>query len=203
MSQDNIMIKFCILIISLLLASCAAGPPYVGEIPPLSKIPGVGVSFTIPDENGWHLFDPDGKGSMIVKTGKTKLESYIISLTYNKHTTPLSEAKFRELYETKQTMGWHPPERYKVILSKEEPISSRGKYFNSFYYLVEDHQAKIMPSGEKHMLLEVMAFFAANPNDLTTTVEISYSYRYSPKNKDNKFKEKAKWVLDHALFVKE
>lgn len=86
---------------TLLLVSCATqeGPPYYQSIPPLSQVPSVGVSFVIPDEEGWAFFDPDGKGSAIVKSGKTKIESYAISLDYFRQSSLKTEGEFREIYE--------------------------------------------------------------------------------------------------------
>ncbi|MHB8811120.1 MAG: hypothetical protein ACYC9M_14075 [Desulfobulbaceae bacterium] len=196
--------RFIILTIFLLLTSrlsLAEALPYTEPIPPLSQVPGKGILFTVPDENGWMLFDPDGKGSTIVKQGKSKIESYVISLDYYQQPNPKSENEFKELYEILKQRELAPP-RYRGLHADEEFNYSRGKYFLIFYYLIEDHEACHMPLGQKYLLLEVMGFLAVHPDNPDLIVRVAYTYRYSPGHEDHKFKEKAKWVLDQATFAK-
>lgn len=192
--------QLIVLIISILFTDfVSAGPPYIDKVPPLSKISGVGISIIVPDESDWLIFDPDGKGSTIVKFGKSKFESYIISVDYYKHPDTKSEYKFNDLYKILKERELTPP-RFKVIKVSEKPNILKAKDFINFYYLVEDHQAKYNVSDENYMLLETIGFLAVNPNDHSSIVRVSYSYRYFKGNKDRKFKKKAKWVLDRAAF---
>ncbi|MBU2630389.1 MAG: hypothetical protein KKE61_17390, partial [Proteobacteria bacterium] len=98
------MKKFIFLILIAIIFtvcnSCSNGPPYIKKLPPLSKVPGIGVNFIIPDEEGWMLFDPDGKGSMIVKHGPSEKESYVISLDFYNQSKPKTLSEFQTLYNT-------------------------------------------------------------------------------------------------------
>lgn len=146
------------------------------------------------------FFDPDGKGSMIVKQGKSDIESYVISLDLYEQPTPETAEKFNSLYSALKSSELNHP-RYKVVSSHEKPISISDKYFIEFHYLVEDYEASNMPANQKYLLLETMGFFTVNPEVPDNLVRVSYSYRYLPKNKDPDFKEKADWVLKNVDFV--
>ncbi len=191
-----------LIIITLLCNACTSsgGLPYIKEISALTKVPGLGATFVIPDEEGWMFFDPDGKGSMIVKHGKSEIESYIISLDRYKQPAPESVEEFDSLYNTLKNREINNP-RYKLIKVNEKPISSRGNYFIGFYYLVEDYRASNKPKGTEYMLLETMGFFTVNPEIPDNLVRVSYSHRYLPNNQDGKFEEKARWVLENVSFV--
>jgi len=178
----------------------SGGPPYIKEIPALTTVPGLGATFLIPDEEGWMFYDPDGKGSLIVKHGKSKIESYVISLDSYKQPVPKSLEEFNSLYNTLKNRELGDP-RYKVISATEKPNATRGKYFVEFHYLVEDYKASKMPEGTEYLLLETMGFFTVNPETPDTLVRVAYSYRYLPKNIDKSFKKKASWVLENVNYV--
>jgi len=146
------------------------------------------------------FFDPDGKGSLIVKNGNSKIESYVISLDYYKQPLPISIEEFDSLYNTLKSSEFDDP-RYKVISATEKPVTTRGKYFVEFHYLVEDYKASKMPEGTEYLLLETMGFFTVNPETPDNLVRVSYSYRHLPKNKDKSFNKKASWVLENVTFV--
>lgn len=195
------MNRLLIVIIFQFLVSCATvseGPPYIKKIPPLTQVPGLGVSFTIPDEEGWMLFDPDGKGSTIVKVGRTKIESYVISLDSFQLPDSDTSYDFRKLYEASKKGEITPP-RYSSLVIKDEANKSESEI--SFYYLVEDHQPIKIRAGDEHMLLETMGVFAKHPKIPNNIVRIAYSYRYAIGNEDPEFKKKAKWVLDQITFT--
>lgn len=187
----------------LLLSSCASSPggsPAVKKVPPLAQVPGRGVTFTIPKESGWFLFNPDGKGATIMKSGKTEIESYGISLDFYRLPIPETALDFKEGYD-KLTRAETSPPRYK-LLAIEDNINEVDNRFNiNFYYQVEDHQAVKIPLGDKFMLLEAMGLLAVHPSIPDYIVRISYSHRYSIGHGDPKFKEKAKWVIDNVVFT--
>jgi len=191
-----------LILISILCSACTSsgGLPYIKEIPALTKVPGIGATFVIPDEEGWMFFDPDGKGSMIVKHGKSKIESYVISLDIYKQPAPESDEEFISLYSTLKNRELSDP-RYKVISVIEKPINHRGNYFIEFHYLVEDYKASNMPKSTEYMLLETMGFFTVNPEIPDNLARVSYSHRYLPNNQDCGFKDKARWVLENVSFV--
>jgi hypothetical protein len=198
----NMKKLIALIIITLLCTACASsgGPPYIKEIAALTKVPGLGATFVIPDEDGWMFFDPDGKGSMLVKHGKSKIESYVISLDRYTQPAPESVEEFHSLYRMLKNKELGDP-RYKVISAIEKPINSRGNYFIEFHYLVEDYKASNMPKSTEYMLLETMGFFTVNPETPDNLARVSYSHRYLPNNKDGNFKEKAGWVLENVNFV--
>jgi hypothetical protein len=198
------MKKFILLILIAVFSSVcnsySSEPPYIKNLPPLSKVPGVGVNFIIPDEEGWMLFDPDGKGSMIVKHGASENESYAISLDFYNQSQPKTVSEFQTLYNILKDREVKPP-RYKSIIANENQRIDTGDYFIEFYYLVEDHEASKMPKNAKFMLMETMGIFAVNPEIPDNLVRVAYSHRYLPNNKDNQFREKAKWVLENVTFI--
>jgi hypothetical protein len=191
---------FAILIFLVACNSQQKGPPYIKEIAPLSKIPGIGVSFVIPNEKGWMLFDPDGKGSFISKFGQTKIESYIISLDCYQQSIPETVSEFKKLYKVLEQRETESP-RYKPLLIQEQLLDTHNKFAIKFHYLVEDHQPKEKPIGYEYMLLETMGYFVVHPNIPDNMVRIAYSHRYVEGHEDPKFKEKAKWVLDQVVFT--
>jgi hypothetical protein len=191
-----------LILITIICNACVSlgGPPYIKEVAALTKVPGLGATFVIPNEEGWMLFDPDGKGSLIVKYGGSKIESYVISLDLYKQSAPESDEEFISFYDRLKNRELGDP-RYKVISSNENPINSRGSYFIEFHYLVEDHKALNMPKGTDYMLLETMGFFTVNPEMPENLLRISYSHRYLPDNRDSRFKEKARWALENVSFL--
>lgn len=191
-----------LIVIAVMCNACApsGGPPYVKKIPALTTVPGQGATFLIPDEEGWMFFDPDGRGSLIVKHGNSKIESYVISLEYYKQPLPKSIEEFDSLYNTLKSRELGDP-RYKVISATEKPVATRGEYFVEFHYLVEDYKASKMPEGTEYLLLETMGFFTVNPEVPDNLIRVAYSYRYLPKNIDKNFKKNAGWVLDNVNFV--
>lgn len=204
-SQGVRMSRFISLFaITLLLASCTVREEstYYKSIPPLSQVPGVGVSFVIPNEDGWAFFDPNGKGATIVKSGKTKIESYVISLLYMKESSPISEGKFQDLYD-KLEKDETESSRYKAHVIENEFSYLHNNSIVNFYYFIEDHGAIKLPNNSNHMLLEAMGIITVDPNRPDTLLKIAYTHRYAPGNEDPNFKEKAKWVLDHVEFIKQ
>lgn len=191
-----------ITIIALLTACAFEGKelPYIEKIPPLSNVPGAGISFVIPDEEGWMLFDPDGKGAMIARQGNSKIESYIISLDYYQQPIPETEYKFKQLYQTLKQGEISPP-RYNPLVIEDHRRDFKKNYCLDFYYLVEDSQPKEMPAGDTYMLLETMGLFAVHPNIPNYMVRVAYSYRYAKGHEDPQFKKKAKWVLEQLTFT--
>ncbi len=105
-------------------------------------MPARGISLVSPDEKGWFVFDPDGKGSSLVKSGPTKSESHAITITYMQSTGLESEKEF--LDTVKQKTG-SSDDRFKIREKNEELDRSRGTYFAKYYRLSEDHGAHQMP----------------------------------------------------------
>lgn len=176
--------------------------PSIQEIAPLTQIPGLGVSFKIPNEDGWMLFDPDGKGSFISKSGQTKIESYIISLDSYKQPIPDKESEFNQLYDTLKSREIEDP-RYRLLTIEEKPRDSSSKFAINFYYLVEDHQPIEKPTDQSYMLIETMGFFASHPNIPDNLIRVAYSYRYIKGHEDSNFKNKARWVLSNVEFSRQ
>ena len=197
------IIRSTLIVLTICIFSCVSdinGPPYTTNLAPLSKIPGLGSSLVIPNEDGWILFDPDGKGSFITKFGQTEIESYVISLDRYNHAVPNSSDEFRKLYEILKQREISVP-RYKLLLVKESARASLSTYALDFYYLVEDHQPIELPNGDEYMLLETMGFFALHPYIPDTLIRVAYSYRYAKGHEDSLFAEKAKWVLGNVVFT--
>jgi hypothetical protein len=194
------LLHMFLVLASLSLCCNAAEPPYVQAIPPLVRVPGQGLSFLIPDESGWMFFDPDGKGSTIVKFGQSELESYVIALDVYDQNSEKTAQEFRELYEILKKRELAGP-RYAPRDVVDQFNASKDKPWIDFYYLVEDHEAIRLPQGQDFMLMESMGYFAINPHEPNVIVRVSYSYRYSPGHEDGNFKDKAKWVLDRATFT--
>jgi hypothetical protein len=187
----------------LLLLSCASpdGPRYLKAIAPLSTVPGRGLSLEIPDEEGWSILDQDGKGSDIVKFGRTDIESYVISLDRWHLDRPVSDVELRELYEEQKSKG-RQMTRYKYRVTEELPDLSWGKLSIGFYYFWEDYGAVTLPAGEEYLLVQAMGIVSVDPYRPNSMVLVSYSYRYAPGHEDPRFHEKARWVLDHIVFTK-
>ena len=137
---------------------------------------------------------------MIVKHGKSKIESYVISLDRYKQPEPETVEEFNSLYNTLKTRELSDP-RYKVLSAIETPINSNGNYYIEFHYLVEDHKASNLPKSTEYMLMETMWFFTVNPKIPDNLARVVYSHRYLPNNQDGNFKEKALWVLENVSFV--
>lgn len=200
--------KLAWMAILLFLVSCASQPnppqepqtqepPFIKPVAPLQTVPGFGVTFIIPDEDGWMFFDPDGEGSVIGKTGKTEIESYIISLDYYQKTVPESFAEFYRIYETLEKVEIAPP-RHQPLIVETNARNNENYHLIDFYYLVEDYQPEIMPSGQNFMYLEAMGFFMEHPNIPDIMIRVAYSHRYKAGNEDPSFKQKAQWVLDRV-----
>ncbi len=197
------MRRLFVLISILLSVSCAnipGDPLPAKEVPPLAKVPGRGVTFTIPNEDGWFLFNPDGRGATIMKSGETKVESYAISLDFYRVPIPETDSEFKKAYENLKKIAISPP-RYKSLATEESFNSDNNRFEMNFYYLVEDHQAEKNPPGDKYMLLQAMGILAEHPSIPDYIVRITYSHRYAIGNEDLNFKEKAKWVMENAAYI--
>ncbi len=183
----------------LIPSGYSAEPPYIKAIPPLVRVPGEGVSFVIPNEQGWMFFDPDGKGATIAKIGQSEAETYTISLDIYDQDSQVSEQEFRQFYEAQKQRELDGP-RYISRVAEDEVDKSKSHPWVGFYYLVEDHEARNMPSDQEFLLLETMGYLAINPENPGVILRVAYSYRYIPGHEDSNFREKAEWVLDHTEF---
>jgi hypothetical protein len=165
---------------------------------PLTKIPAHGITLTSPDEKGWLVHDPDGKGAYLGKEGPTKSESYVISITHFNHIVKSEQ----ELLDSVKQMNTGSSDRYKLRIASAEFNRSRGAYFVNYYGLTEDHGAHQMPRGKDFALLEILGFYARHPDDPGHIIKVEYSYRYYSGHEDPEFKKKAEWVLNNAVFTK-
>ena len=190
------IIFLCTLLIAAFSYSYGEAIDY---FPPLTEMPGRGISLTSPDEKGWFVFDPDGKGAGLVKAGPTNTESYAITISYYDSSNFKSENQFLDLVKKMNTGN---SDRFKVRKNKEELDHSRGAYFVNYYSLAEDYGAHKMPKDQSFALLEIMGFYTRHPNDPSLMIKVEYSYRYYPGHEDPEFKKKAEWVLNHAIFTK-
>ncbi|MCP4237824.1 MAG: hypothetical protein GY770_30360, partial [Aestuariibacter sp.] len=105
--------------------------------------------FTIPNQEGWAFFDPDGKGSNIVKSGKSKIESYFITLDQYNQSVPRSEIEFHNLYEVLKNREVNSS-RYKVRKIKDGIVKSGSSYLVNFYYFFEDYGAIQIPEDSNY-----------------------------------------------------
>lgn len=200
--EKKLFLKFGYLIFTAIFMAIAShsygdeGDP----VSPLTEFQFPGISLTIPDEDGWLEFNPKNKDiTGFVKDGPNiKSESYVISVEIYNSTGLRSEEELLELVKNQSTGG----SRLKFLVSDAELDRSRGVYFVKSYMLAEDHGAHQMPKDESFALLEAMSFNALHPYDPDALVSVSYSHRYYPGYEDPGFRNKAKWLLDHAVFTK-
>lgn len=191
-------IRLFFLIVLYIAIACSSYGGDVDYVSPLTQIPARGVSLTSPEEKGWFIIDPDGKGAYLAKVGATKSETYAIAITYFESINFKSEKEFLDSVKQRNRAS---SERFKIRTANEELNRLRGPYFVNYYSLAEDSGAHQMPKGKSFAIIEIMGFYARHPNDPGRLVKVEYSYRYYPGNEDSEFKKKAEWVLDHATFT--
>ncbi|MDD5760129.1 MAG: hypothetical protein PHI06_13725 [Desulfobulbaceae bacterium] len=172
----------------------------IDYFPPLTKMPAHGITLTSPDEKGWFVSDPDGKGAYLLKVGPTKSETYAIVITMHSNNHIIKSDD--ELLDYVKRMNRGSSDRFKYRLTNEEFNRSHGVCFVSYYGLAEDHLAPQMPKGKEFALLEISGFYARHPDDPGLIIQVEYSYRYYPGHEDLDFKKKAEWVFKNAFFTK-
>jgi len=197
----DLSLKFAAIGIALCVASCTPPRAKLQEIQlPPERIVQNGYSLVPPDEKGWFVAGRDQYRSALVKTGEGQDETYAIQSTLVRlptFTTTEDLVRFVKEGQAKDTN----PERFKVLLHDTVLQQQKGVDCVKSHFLVEDVAAVKRTARTGGMLLEAMSLTCPHPKNKTVGVNVTYSHRCYPEQKDPAFDGKAKHILDSVEFA--
>src|SRR5207244_11769572 len=126
------------------LAGCQKYHLLDEEIPPRTRLDGVGISFITPDESGW-IKVKQAHGQALARFAATKVESYTIQMDYLRSPCPESEEALIVL--VKQSLESNST-RFKVRSVSVELNRTRAPFFANYHMLSEDYAASKMPKDQ-------------------------------------------------------
>jgi len=203
------MKHFAALSLVILCASCASTQSTPWQEVPLPSKQFVlnGFSLVLPNETGWWVntrLSPDRLS--LVKNNHTSdpYETYAIQAWVLNVRVFKSNEQF--LQAVKDGMPLNKDPRYKILKHDINPHKKNGEYCALAQVVAEDH-GQIPNFGfgihrrPGHMILEEIELTCRHPRNNSVAINISFSLRYYPGERDSLFSEKAMKVVDSVTFA--
>lgn len=186
-----------LLVVLLVVAACAPRLQEV-QVPP-ERIFRNGYSLVPLNERGWFIAGGNPYQLGIGKSGEGPDETLAIQAVLVKLPAFTTSEEFVRLVKEGQVKDTDP-KRFKVIKHDSAAYPEKAPNCAKAYALAEDNAALKRSRLTGHMLLEMLALTCAHPKDNTIGVNVAYSHRYYPGQKDDRFLEKASSVLNSVEF---
>lgn len=198
----NLLKKLGALICFAMVFSCASMQPRFQEVQlPPARIYQKGYFFVPLNEKGWSIGQRNQYDVVIGKRGegKDEDETYIVWGTLIKlppYKDPQDLVRNVKEAQAKDT----DPKRYKLEKHEVTFQNEKGADCTWSHALSED-TAPVKKSGRPgSMMLEILTLTCAHPKDKSIGINLAYSHRYFPEQKDPRFIEKATSVLSSIEF---
>ena len=202
------MKHFAVISLVILCASCASAPWQEVPLPPQPFVL-KGFSFMSPDEPGWRVntrLSPD-RSSLVKSNHDTDpYENYVIAadvLNVPEHIK--SNEEF--LRGVKEGRAINNDPRYKILTQDINPHMQNGKYCVLSQVVAEDHGGgQIQSFGfgihrrPGYMIFEGVTLTCRHPQNNSVALDLTFSLRYYPGERDPLFSEKAMKVVDSVEF---
>ena len=167
------MIRFLLLLSSLLIASCATVTPFVS---PNSIINIYGVTAKTPRDGNWVMVATSGYQSSLASQGANENESLVVNVSIFQIPVVGSEQEFLELV-VKSRAATPKTGRFENHSNAEELSRLNGALCVKYHSVSIDKNARTK-DGTTSMLLESIGYNCQHPLNETVGVNIEYSSRH-------------------------
>jgi hypothetical protein len=201
----DLLQKLGILCAALAVASCAPVQPRFPEkfqqvqIPP-ERISQKGFSLVPLNEKGWVITGRSASGLVLGKVGETPEENVVIRAILFKLLPFKTNEEFVRVIKEAEAKNINP-ERLKLIKHEVVTEPNKGTDCARSHMAAEDHGAAKKVGKTGIMVQEALMLTCAHPKDKGVGVNVGYSHRYYPEQRDPMFLEKATSVLDSVEFA--
>ena len=197
--------KLAILCAAFAVASCAPIQPRFPErfpevqIPP-ERISQKGFSLVPSNEKGWVITGRSASQLALGKFGQTPEETFLIRATVFKLPPFKTNEELVLLIKELQAKNINP-ERLKITKHEVVTYPKNETDCVKSHSVIEDHGATKKVGKTGVMVQEALTLTCAHPEDKGIGVNVSYSQRYYPEQRDPVFLEKSTSVLDSVEFT--
>jgi hypothetical protein len=201
----DLLRKLGMLCAALAVASCAPVQPRFPEkfqevqIPP-ERISQKGFSLVPLNETGWVITGRSASQLALGKFGKTPEENVVIRAILFQLPAFKTNEEFVRLIKEVQAKGINP-QRLKIIKHEVVMYPKNGTDCAKSHVVIEDHGAAKKVGKTGVMVQETVTLTCAHPRDKGVGINVGYSHRYYPEQRDPMFLEKATSVLDSVEFA--
>lgn len=190
-----------LLFVSTNIISCAAMQPKFQDVNvPPEKISLMGFSFLPLNEKGWKILGRNQYQIALAKYGENQDETFAIQTIPTKLPTYKTEDDLALIVKEGQIKDTDL-KRFKIVNHDVKVYKEKGTDCVISHLETEDHAAAKKSWKIGYMILEVETLTCAHPKDKGIGVNLIYSHRYYPENKNEKFSEKAISVLNSIEFL--
>lgn len=189
--------------VALLVAAgpAAAREPKLLPLPP-ERIRMNGYSLVPPDEPGWAMLRRERRGVHTLLLGRgdgSAEESYAIVAMLIKTKGYRDPDEFLALFPAIETPG---PSTARFTIRQHELAMQAGRATDCAraHTVIEDVEAAPMFGGQGVVILEIVGFFCAHPEDRRVLVYVGLSQRYHPEHRDAALVEKAERLFASLEF---
>ncbi len=144
-------------------------------------------SLKAPAESGWVVMYRDPFQMGVAKNGENDYESYVLQTSLIKTPELKTDAEFLAyIKEGKESDT--DKNRFKIVREEYRIVPKDSKRCVEYSFLIEDQKAQKVLVGYKMMMLEGTSY-VCQASTGSIVVDLSYSHRYFPGNKDDRLKE--------------
>ena len=196
----NSLPKLGILGALLVVTACALMQPRLQEVQvPPERISQKSYSLVPLNEKGWLIAGRNPYQLALVKRGESTDETLAIQATLIKLPAFTTSEEFVSLVKVGQAKDTDP-QRFKMIKHEVAAYPDKGPICAKSHMVAEDHAAVKRSGKTGYMVLEALTLTCAHPKDNSIGLNVTYSHRYYPEQKDSGFLEKASNVLNSVEF---
>jgi hypothetical protein len=188
--------KLGVLILVLMIVSCAATKPSIPEVKlPLERISLKGYSVMPLNEPGWMIAGRNYYRVDLAKAGTNPDETFAIQGMMSKLATFNTNTEFVQLVKEWQAKDTDA-QRFKIISHEVTSFPMAGIECARSHMVIEDRAAVKRTNDSRDMILEVLTLSCAHPSDKSVGIHVTYSHRHYPGQEDPAFIEKGMSVLN-------
>lgn len=186
---------------ALLGTSCASITPRFLEvhIPP-ERISQQGYSLVPLNETGWLIGARNSYQLALLKRGEDPEGTLAIQATLVELPAFKTDEELARLVKERQAQDTDP-QRFTTMTHEVTAYSQKGTTCVKSHLVTEDHAAVKRSATPGDMVLEALTLTCPHPNDQHVGVNVTYSQRYYPEQRDPAFLEKATRVLESIEFT--
>ncbi len=189
-----------ILCAALLATSCASLAPRLPAVPvPPQRISQKGYSLMPLNEPGWMIGVRNSYQLALLKRGEDPEGTLAIQATLVNLPAFSTDEELARLVKDRQAQDTDP-QRFTVMKHEVTAYSQQGTACVKSHLVTEDHMAVKRSGTPGDMVLEALTLTCPHPKDRHVGVNITYSQRYYPEQKDPAFLGKATRVLSSIEF---
>ena len=185
---------------ALVVTSCTSMQPSFPEVQiPPERISQKGYSLVPLNEKGWLIGGRNSYQLALGKRGENPDETFAIQAILFRWPVFKTNEELVRLINEGQAKDTDP-QRFKIIKHEVTAYPKKGTDCVKSHMVSED--AAVKRSGKSgHMIIEALTLTCAHPKDKNLGVNVTYSQRYYPEQRESAFLEKATRVLNSVEFT--